>query len=166
MLQAAGGHGRQWQRCPFLKCCSQWVKVLQKCKRSAARRGKETLITATISSPHPPMPKAATTTTALFSPPPRPKTCSSTSYCPLAVTSSILPFSLGPHLILLLQLPSCTEEIAAAFAAYSTGLALNSDYCAQQTQVTSFYNHLAISVVCFLLDPALEYSGGIHGLAL
>lgn len=114
--------------------------------------------------PHPPMPRAATTTTALFSPPPRPETCSSTSYCPLAAISSIHPFSLGPHLILPLQLPSPTEEVAAAaFAAYSTGLAVNSDSCAQQTQVTSFCNHLAISVVCFLVDPAQSTVEGYMG---
>lgn len=118
------------------------------------------------SSPHPPVPRAATTTEALFSPPPRPETCSSTSYCPLAAISFILPFSQGPYLILLLQLPSPAEVIAAAFAVESTGLALNSDYCAQQTQVTSFYALLAIFVVCFLVDPALECRGGIHRLAL
>jgi len=128
---------------------------------------KETLIDATVSSsPHPPMPRAATTTTALFSPPPRPQMSSSASYCPLAAISSVLPFSLGPRLILLLQLPSPAEEIATALAAYCTGLTLNLNYCVQQTQVTPFYNHLAVSVARFLVDLALEYSGGIHGLAL
>lgn len=45
--------GRWWQLCLFLKCCSQRVKILQKCKGSAVREGKETLISATISSPPP-----------------------------------------------------------------------------------------------------------------
>lgn len=38
---------------PIPKALLTRVKILQKCKRSAGRRGKETLITATISSPPP-----------------------------------------------------------------------------------------------------------------
>lgn len=70
---------------PIPKCCSQWFKVLKKYKRGEARRHKSS---PQCLVPHPPIPRAAATTTALLSPAPRLDTCSSTSCCPLAAISS------------------------------------------------------------------------------
>lgn len=104
---------------------------------------RETLITATISSPPPhltlPCPGLL----------PQSQLCSRHlpglrhALQPLIAlwlpSPPVLPFSLGPHLILFLHLPSPAEEIADAFAAASAGLVLNSDYCAQQTNMSYLF---------------------------